>query len=72
MASYIRIRGWGGCQRISITILGSAGDEFRVQVEEAAYLPGRGALKKGQSILVPKGMVTNPRPATATPELTGL
>jgi hypothetical protein len=67
MASYLKVRGWGGCKRISITVLSSAGDDFRVQVEEAAYLPGRGALKKGQSILVPKGMVTQPGPAVVAP-----
>jgi hypothetical protein len=54
MGSYLKVRGWSGSKKVPVIIVAEVGDNFRVEAEEQAYLPGHGTLVRGQSILVPK------------------
>jgi hypothetical protein len=57
MGSYLEVCGWGGCEKIPVTVIGETDEEFRVEAVESTFLPGRGTLKKGQPIYVPKAAV---------------
>jgi hypothetical protein len=57
MGSYLEVCGWNGCEKIPVTVTGETASEFRIEVVENSFLPGRGALKKGQPAFVPKTAV---------------
>jgi hypothetical protein len=62
MGSYLRICGWGGCKKIPVTVIGETEDDFQIKAVEGAFLPGRGAIKKGQCLSVPKNSVMHSKP----------
>ncbi len=54
MSGYLVIGGWAGSQSIPVNIIGETAEDFEIQAIERVFLPGRGLLKEGQSIFVPK------------------
>ncbi len=57
MGSYLEVCGWSGCEKIPVTVIGETEEDFQIEAVEPAFLPGRGAIKKGQCIFVPKNTV---------------
>jgi hypothetical protein len=58
MGSYLEVCGWSGCEKIPVTVIGETASEFWIEAVETTFLPGRGTLKKGQPVYVPKMAVT--------------
>jgi hypothetical protein len=58
MSGYLVIGGWSGSQKVPVNIVGETAEDFEIQAVERVFLPGRGLLKEGQSIFVPKVTVT--------------
>jgi hypothetical protein len=57
MSDYLVIGGWSGRRKIPVNILSETPDGFEIEPLESAFIPGRGALKAGQSAVVPKAIV---------------
>lgn len=54
MSGYLVIGGWSSSQKVPVNIIGETAEGFQIEAVERVFLPGRGILKKGQSVLVPK------------------
>jgi len=68
MSDYLVIGGWSGRQKIPVQILGETPDGFWVRPQERAMLPGRGLIKRGQRVHVPRTVIkldAGERPAAA-------
>jgi hypothetical protein len=57
MSDYLVIGGWSGRQKIPVQILGETPDGFWIKPQERALLPGRGIIRKGQRVHVPRTMI---------------
>jgi hypothetical protein len=57
MSDYLVIGGWSGRQKIPVQVLNETPDGFWIKPEERAFLPGRGVLKRGKRVLVPRNLV---------------
>ena len=71
MGSYLEVCGWSGCEKIPVTVIGETASEFRIEPVETTFLPGRGTLKKGQPVYVPKIAVTLEAGETGLPLASG-
>jgi hypothetical protein len=54
MSDYLVIGGWKGRQKIPVQILSETPDGFWIKAHERAMLPGRGVIKRGQRVHVPR------------------
>ncbi len=66
MSDYLVIGGWSGRQKVPVQILGDTPDGFWIRPQERAMLPGRGFIKRGQRVHVPRSVIkldTGERPA---------
>jgi hypothetical protein len=57
MSDYLVVRGWSGRQKVPVQVLTETPDEFWIKPEERAFVPGRGILKRGQRVLVPRNLI---------------
>jgi hypothetical protein len=57
MSDYLVIGGWSGRQKIPVQILGETPEGFWVKPQERAMLPGRGLIKRGQRVHVPRTVI---------------
>jgi hypothetical protein len=57
MSDYLVIGGWGGRQKIPVQILSETPDGFWIKPQERAMLPGRGFIKKGRRVHVPRTVI---------------
>ena len=57
MSDYLVIGGWSGRQKIPVQVLNETPDGFWIKPEERAFVPGRGILKRGQRVLVPRNLI---------------
>ncbi len=57
MSSYLVIGGWSGRRKIPVDLISETPESFEIVALEAAFLPGRGILRQGQSAFVPKATV---------------
>ena len=70
MSDYLVIRGWSGRQKVPVQILGETPDGFWIKPQERAMLPGRGIIKRGQRVHVPRTVIrldSGERPAAHPP-----
>jgi hypothetical protein len=66
MSDYLVIGGWKGRQKIPVEIVSETPNGFWIKAHERAMLPGRGIIKRGQRVHVPRTVIqANPseRPA---------
>jgi len=57
MSDYLVIGGWSGRQKIPVRILSETADGFWIKAQERAMLPGRGLIKRGQRVHVPRTVI---------------
>ncbi len=57
MSDYLVIGGWSGRRKIPVQILGETPEGFWIKPQERAMLPGRGLIKRGQRVHVPRTVI---------------
>ena len=57
MSDYLVTGGWSGRQKIPVQVLNESPDGFWIKPKQRAFLPGRGILKRGQRVLVPRNLI---------------
>jgi hypothetical protein len=66
MSDFLVIGGWKGRQKIPVQILSETPEGFWIKAQERTMLPGRGIIKRGQRVHVPRTVIkldTSERPA---------
>ena len=57
MSDYLVIGGWNGRQKVPVQVITETPDGFWIKPEQRAFVPGRGVLKRGQRVLVPRNLI---------------
>jgi len=57
MSDYLVIGGWSGRQKVPVQILSETPDGFWIKPQERAMLPGRGLIKRGHRVHVPRTVI---------------
>ena len=57
MSDYLVIGGWSRRQKVPVQVLTETPDGFWIKPEARAFVPGRGILKRGQRVLVPRNLI---------------
>jgi hypothetical protein len=57
MSDYLVIGGWSGRRKIPVQVLAETPEGFWIKPTRRAFVPGRGLLKKGQRVLVPRSLI---------------